>query len=111
MKKQSIDRRKKPQIEESEKQKIIDFHYNYQNSAVNFIAEIFKLEKKEPPSFNELTDYDILELYLKTHHELTKKIKLHQYALIDSNYLEGLKILSTKGVLPKPMSRFINSFL
>lgn len=82
-----------------------------QNTAIDFIEELFKLDKKEIPDFAPMPYDEIITLYGKTLRELNEKLIMSRNIPIEPNYLDDLKILDLKGVLPKSTSIILNSFI
>src|SRR3990167_9924912 len=73
----------------------------FNETAIKFITEIFKLEKREIKKFERLSNDEILKIYGKTHNELNHKLMLHRHKPIDVEYLEELKYIDSCDVLPK----------
>lgn len=80
-----------------------------QNTAIDFIEELFKLDKKEIPDFAPMTYDEIITLYGKTLRELNEKLMMSRNIPIEPKYLDDLKILDLKGVLPISTSKILRS--
>lgn len=79
-------------------------------TAINFITEIFKLENREIPKFEKLNNDEILKIYGKTHNELNDKLMRHRHKPIDVEYLDELRYINSCDVLPKSTKIILESF-